>query len=95
MPNKQPSYRIKDEPAVTEIYANKIVSAIFDGHVVSLTLGNGRIAPERADEQPKEEISIHVNCRIALSPSAALEVVNSINNIMATVQKMQKPAAAA
>jgi hypothetical protein len=93
MADKQPSFSIKDDPGVTEIYANKIVSTTFDGHTIAITFGAGRIVPERTDEQPKDGLSICVNCRIALSPPAAIELINSINNMMAAVQKAQKPAA--
>ena len=95
MADKQATFRISDDRAVTEIYANKIVSTMFDGHAVVITFGSGRIVPERTDEQPKEGATICVNCRIALSPPAAIELVNSINNMMKAVQnaQAQKPAA--
>jgi hypothetical protein len=90
MADKQPSFKIKDDVAVTEIYANKVVSAMFDGHAVVVTFGSGRIVPERTDEQPKDGATICVNCRIALSPPAAIELVNSITNMMTAVQNAQR-----
>jgi hypothetical protein len=95
MADKQPSFRIKDDFAVTEIYANKIVSAAFDGHAVMITFGSGRILPERTDDQSKEGATICVNCRVALSPPAALELINTINNLMTSVQKSQATKVAA
>jgi hypothetical protein len=89
MADKQPSFKIKDDPTITEMYANKVVSTMFDGHAVVITFGSGRILPERTDEQPKEGATICVNCRIALSPPAAIELVNSINNMMKAVQAAQ------
>ncbi len=90
MTEKQPTFRIKDDPAITETYANKVVSTMFDGHAVVVTFGSGRIVPERTEEQPKEGATICVNCRIALSPPAAIELVNSINNMMKAVQAGQQ-----
>ena len=90
MADKQPSFRINDDAAVTEIYANKIVSTMFDGHAVVITFGTGRILPDRTDEQPKEGAIICVNCRIALSPPAALELANSINSMTKAVQNAQR-----
>lgn len=89
MADRQPFFKINDNSAVTEIYANKIVGTMFDGHAVVITLGTGRILPERTDEQPKEGAIICVNCRIALSPPAAIELINSINNMMKAVQNAQ------
>jgi hypothetical protein len=95
MADKQPSFRVNDDFAVTEIYANKIVSAAFDGHAVVITFGSGRILPERTDDQPKGGTTICVNCRVALSPPAALELINTINNLMTSVQKAQATKVAA
>jgi hypothetical protein len=95
MEDKKQTFKIKDDLAVTEIYANKIVSTMFDGHAVVVTFGSGRILPERTDEQPKEGATICVNCRIALSPPAAIEFANSINSMMKAIQdaQAQRPAA--
>src|ERR1700676_520257 len=94
MADTQPSCRINDDLAVTEIYANKIVSTTFDGHAVVITFGTGRILPERTDQQPKEGATICVTCRVALSPPAAFELINAINNLMASVQQSQAPKSA-
>jgi hypothetical protein len=95
MADKQPTYRISDDLAVNEIYANRIVSTMFDGHAVVITFGSGRILPERTDEPPKEAATIHVTCRVALSPPAAFELTNAINNLMASVHKGQAQKSAA
>jgi hypothetical protein len=90
MADKQPSFKINDDAAVTEVYANKIVSTMFDGHAVVITFGSGRILPERTDEQPKEGAIVCVNCRIALSPPAAIELANSISSMTKAVQNAQR-----
>jgi hypothetical protein len=81
-----------EQPGVfnRSVLANKIVSTMFDGHAVVITFGCGRILPERTEEQPKEGATICVNCRIALSPPAAIELVNSIKNMMTAVQDAQR-----
>jgi hypothetical protein len=91
MPDKRPTFRINDDLAATEIYANKIVGTTFDGHSVVITFGSARILPERTDEPPKEAATICVTCRIALPPPAAIELINTINNLLASAQKAQAP----
>jgi hypothetical protein len=99
MAEKRPALRIKDDPTVTEVYANKIVSLTFDGHAVMITFGCGRIVPEPPEEEPSknEGTAVCVNCRIALSPPAAMELIKSISNMVVALQKAQaqaqKPAA--
>jgi hypothetical protein len=95
MDGKQPNYMIKDDPAIIETYANKIISATFDGHAVVITFGSGRLLPERADGLPKEVATFCVNCRVALSPPAAHDLITTINNLMTSVQKEQAARAAA
>jgi hypothetical protein len=95
MAEKRPPLRIKDDPTVTEVYANKIVSLTFDGHAVMITFGCGRIAPEHPEEEPsRNDGAVCVNCRIALSPPAAMELIKSISNMVVALQKAQAQAQA-
>ncbi len=94
MPDKQSIFGLEDDRASNEIYVNKIVSTTFDGHAIVITFGSGRISPERNDEQQKEAGTIHVSSRIALSPPAAIELINMINKLMTSAQGTQAPKAA-
>jgi hypothetical protein len=93
MADKRPPLKIRDDPAVTEVYANKVVSLTFDGHAVMVTFGCGRIVPEQADEPSTSEgAAVCVNCRLALSPPAAMELIKSISNMVTALQKAQAQA---
>jgi hypothetical protein len=86
--------KVIDNPDVTEVYANKFISAAFDGGAVSLTFGCIRFVPERTDSPPRQgqQPEVHVTGRLALSPTAAVELINSLNNILATIsQKSGSP----
>src|SRR5262249_14985569 len=76
--------RIADDARVLEIYGNKVVSTSFDGGAVVITIGTGRFLPERIDDalQQGQQPVIHVTARLALSPSAAVELGNALNNIL-------------
>ncbi len=81
--------RVIDDPTVREVYANKIVSAQFDGGTVMITLGATRITPNRIDERPDVagvKPAVHISARLALSPPAAMELINNLNGLLAAVQ---------
>ena len=63
--------QIIDDTAVRELYANKLVSASFDGGAVAITLGVTRFVPEDSTQAPAEGIRlpVHVTARLAVSPS--------------------------
>jgi hypothetical protein len=86
---------IVDDPSVRESYANKLISASFDGGAIVVTLGTARFVPEDTTQTPKEgnPPSVHVTERLAISPSGAVELVNALTNILKTVSDIQKKAA--
>ena len=45
MTEERQSFEIIDNPLVTEIYANKLVSVSFDGGAVVITVGTLRMLP--------------------------------------------------
>jgi hypothetical protein len=89
--------KIQDDPSVLEVYANKLISTAFDGGAVVATMGAARIFPERIDEMPQQgqQPVIHVTARLALSPSAAVELRNALDNILGAMRKAASAPAAA
>ena len=90
MANQKP--RIRDNPAILEIYSNKLISTSFDGGALVITMGATRFLPERIDEPPKQgqHPEVYVTSRLALSPSAAVELVNNLNNMLSALSKAQQ-----
>src|SRR5438046_9304689 len=78
------------------IYGNKLVSTSFDGGAVVVTMGTARIFPERVDEMPQQgqQPVIHVTARLALSPSAAVELRNALDNILGAMRRAASAPAA-
>ena len=81
--------RIIDNPAIVETYVNKTIGVSFDGGSVGVTLGCTRVLPERLDTLPRQDQppAVHVVGRIALTPSAAVELANALNGILADIAK--------
>jgi hypothetical protein len=84
MADTQQKPRVEDDPRVLEVYGNKVVSTSFDGGAVVITIGTTRFLPDRVDEVPQQgqQPVIHVTARLALSPPAAVELGNALNNIL-------------
>ena len=84
MADTQQKPRIQDDARVLEVYGNKVVSTSFDGGAVVITIGTARFLPERIDDalQQGQQPVIHVTARLALSPPAAVELGNALNNIL-------------
>jgi hypothetical protein len=76
--------------AATEIYANKVVTTAFDGGALVVTLGVHRITPERIENVSNPanlpSPSVHISARIALSPGAAIELINALNGTLKAAQ---------
>lgn len=73
--------RVIDDPALGEVYTDKLVSATFNGGALVVTLGAMRMVPETLG-QPVQEPSVVVTARMALSPAAAIELVNAITGTL-------------
>jgi hypothetical protein len=89
--------RIEDDPHVLEVYGNKLINVSYDGGAVVVTMGATRFLPERLDDAPQQsqQVVVHVTARLALSPSAAVELINALNNILGAITKKGAPEAAA
>jgi hypothetical protein len=88
MADHLPKPRVVDNPDVGEIYVNKTIGASFDGGAISVLLGCSRIVPGRLDAKLEENLpAVHVTGRLALSPAAAVELINTLNGILAAISK--------
>ena len=89
MADIQQKSRIEDDPRALEVYGNKLVSTSFDGGAVVITIGAARFLPERIDDvlQQGRQPVVHVTARLALSPPAAVELINALNNILGAMTK--------
>jgi hypothetical protein len=87
-------FKIIDDPSVRESYANKLISASFDGGAVVLTLGTTRLMPEDTTQSPKQGSlpHVHVTTRLAISPGGAVELTNALTNMLKTLSEIQKRA---
>jgi hypothetical protein len=85
-PNKP---RVVDNPDVGEIYVNKTIGCSYDGGAISVLLGCSRIVPGRLDARLEEDQlpAVHVTGRLALSPAAAVELINTLNGILAAISR--------
>jgi hypothetical protein len=84
MTESPPKHQIIDNPDVREIYVNKTLGGSFDGTAITLTLGCTRFdRPAPQGQLP----SIYVTGRLTLSPTAAVELLNSLNSILAAISK--------
>ena len=89
--------KVIDNPSIGELYANKLVTASFDGGAVVITLGTARFVPEENTKAPKEGTlpPVHVTARLAISPAGAVELANALNTMLKTLSQMQQKAVAA
>lgn len=89
--------KVVDNPSIAESYANKLVAASFDGATVVITLGTARFVPgqDAAPTEGQAAAPIHVTARLALSPSAAVELGNAIGAMLKTLSEMKQKAAGA
>ena len=91
MAEQQPKFRIQDDPTVVETYANKFLGSVFDGGSVTLTFGSLRIPLEKTDEGgiQGQQTVIQITHRLALSPTAAVELINGLNATLTALRQAQ------
>lgn len=88
-------FQIIDNPAIGEVYVNKLISASFDGGAVTVTFGSTRVMPEHDGEAPKKQqpASVYVTTRVTLSPSAAVELTNALGAMLKNLSQLRQEAA--
>jgi hypothetical protein len=80
---RQATVRYIDRPEVVETFADSITNVTFDGQTLRLELGVTRLdevkpnAPLTGRRYPA--------CRLVLSPSAALDLINRVQQITAAM----------
>jgi len=92
MSDKKQKLRLVDDPTAAERYANKVVGASFDGAACTITLGVTRLVPERVDEELREGQApkVYITNRLALSPAAAVELINQLNQLLTVLSQAQQ-----
>jgi hypothetical protein len=87
MPDSPLKPRVVDNPDVSEVYVNKTIGCSFDGGAISVLVGCSRVVPECLDTMPAQDHPppVYVTGRLALSPAAAVELINSLNGILAAI----------
>jgi hypothetical protein len=97
-PSKRPTtqagatVRYVDRPECTETFVDSIVSSVFDGQTLRLEFGVTRL------DEVKQNSPItgrrYPACRLALSPGAAIELINRMQQIAAALTQagILKPA---
>ncbi len=77
--------RIVDDPSVREIVATTAVTgSLFEG-ALFVTLAARRALPETAGGPPTQAPHAHVTGRLVLTPTAAVELVNMLGSLLATM----------
>jgi hypothetical protein len=84
MADGKPKLRIVDNPAVQTVFADTFISAQADSSAMRVVCGETRFLPGRVGEGPKdgEHPSVHVTMRLALTPTATIELVNSLTKLL-------------
>jgi len=80
---RQATVRYIDRPEVAETFADSITNVTFDGQTLRLELGVTRLD----DVKPNTPLTgrRYPACRLVLSPSAALDLINRVQQITAAM----------
>lgn len=88
--DKQPKLRVQDNASVVEVYVNKFLGSTFDGGAVTLTFGSIRAQSEHSENGSSQGPVVHVTHRLALSPTATIELINGLKATLTTLTQMRK-----
>ena len=88
---QQHIFRVQDGPSIVETYANKFLNATFDGSTVVLTFGSLRVPLEKIEGGPTQgqQAVVQITHRLALSPTAAIELFNGLNATLTALRQAQ------
>jgi len=97
MANEKPKLPLVDDASVRDVYADTLISTGFFNGVCTVTMGAMRLIPEMTNEAPKDgtKPSVFVTARLVLAPNAAVELVNSLGNMINTLSQAERAAEAA
>lgn len=80
------TFRYENDPDLRETFADSIGQCYFDGETLRLELTVSRLDPAPAgSEQPAG--SRRPVCRIAITPSGALDLINRCQQLLGALQK--------
>jgi len=97
MVNEKSKFTLVDDPSLRETYADTMISTGFFNGVCVLTMGATRYIPKRTNEAPKDGTAptVYTTARLAMTPNAAVEVVNVLTNMLNTLSQAERAAQAA
>ena len=94
MAEEAPKFEVIDNASVTESYANRLISASFDGGSVVMTLGVMRFGQGPQNPKDGPPPPVHVTARLVMPPAAAVDVMNVLNKLLSTMSQIQRDNAA-
>jgi len=80
-----PTYTYVDLPDLAETFADSIGGAFFDGHLLRIEFCVGRLDPTKAQSAPTGRR--FPACRLVLSTTAAVELMNTMQRMGAALVK--------
>ncbi len=82
---EKPSLTIVDDPAVRESVATNAVGGLLSDNTLFVTLAAQRVLAPTTGAAPGQTPSAHVTARLALTPTAAVELVNLLSGLLSAV----------
>lgn len=81
----KPRVRVLDDPSVREVVATDAVTGLLTDGTLLVTLAARRALPETSGAPPSQAPAATVTARLALTPTAAVELVNLLNGLLSAV----------
>lgn len=81
----KPILTIIDDPSVRESVATNALGGLLSDNTLFVTLGAQRIVPETTGAAPGRTPVVQVTTRLALTPTAAVELVNLLSGLLSAV----------
>jgi len=81
----RPGAQIVDDPNVREIVATSTVTGAIVEGALFVTLAAQRALPDTTGAPPTRAPTAHVTGRLVLTPTAAVELVNTLSALLATM----------
>jgi hypothetical protein len=84
-PLQRPTSRYIDLPDISEIFADAIESVFFDGQTLRIEFSVSRLDPFQPPSEPTGRR--HPACRLVLPPTAAIDLMNRMQQIGTALAK--------
>lgn len=82
---EKPKLRVVDDPSVRESVATNMVGGLLSDNTLFVTLAAQRSLPETTGAPPNQAPIAQVTARLALTPTAAVELVNLLSGLLSAV----------